>query len=115
MAAVVPAGDEGPDPLAQPEHRGDVGPVQGLALVDPELDLDEVQPGRRGEGEVHLEYDIGGQPGLHFGGLVHRVVIHHQMQLLVGVSPGDLLPERHELLAPVPRLARGCGKTGGHL
>ncbi|MDN5683695.1 hypothetical protein, partial [Corynebacterium glyciniphilum] len=36
VAAIVPAGDEGPDPLVQLGHRNDVGPMQGLAFDEPE-------------------------------------------------------------------------------
>lgn len=39
---------------------------------------------------------------------MHRIVVHHRVQLLIWVGPGNLLQEHQERLAPVPRLA-GCG------
>ena len=48
---------------------------------------------------------LSASQALTFGVLVGGVVVHHQMQLAVGVGPGDLLEERQELLVPVPLLA----------
>lgn len=42
MAAVIPVGNEGPDPFVQLGHRGDIGPVQGLTSDDAEPDFHEV-------------------------------------------------------------------------
>lgn len=36
VAAIVPAGDAGPDPLVRLGHRNDDGPMQGLAFDEPE-------------------------------------------------------------------------------
>jgi hypothetical protein len=43
---------------------------------------------------------------LDVGVLVGGVVVHHQVQLAVGMGTGDLLEERQELLVPVAGLAR---------
>ena len=46
---------------------------------------------------------VRGQPGLDLRVLVGGVVVHDQMQLLVGVGAGDVPEEDQELLVPVPR------------
>jgi hypothetical protein len=85
--------------------------VDGLAFDDAEPDLDEVEPGPRGRGEVGVDSGVvGGEPVANFDTLVGGVVVHHQVQLAavagVGVGPGYLLEERQELLVTVARLAR---------
>src|SRR5512135_322921 len=68
-----------------------------------------------GGGEVHMDLRVSGQPGFHLGVLVRGVVVHHQVQLDVGVGAGDLLEEGQELLVPVARLERRGHLPGGHL
>jgi len=55
-------------------------------------------PRSGGRGEVELHAWIGGQPGLDLGSRVGGVVVHDQVQLAVGVGPGDVLAEGQELL-----------------
>lgn len=66
-------------------------------------------------GEVHLESRVLGQSDLHNGGFVHGVVVHHKVQLPLGLGPCDLLQEGQELPAPVPGLARRGHMAGGDL
>jgi hypothetical protein len=113
VAAVVPAGDEGAGPLVELGHRGDVGPIRGQTLDDLEPNFDQVEPGGRGRCEAHPEPRVGGQSRLHLRRLLRRIVVHHQVRTLIRVDPGDLFEEGHELLAPVPRLARGGDMAGG--
>ena len=55
---------------------------------------------------MHVDPWVGRQPGLHLRVLVGGVVVHHQVQLDVGVGPGHVLEERQELLMPVLLLAQ---------
>jgi uncharacterized protein (DUF427 family) len=66
---------------------------QGLAAGDRKETLDQVQPRRRGRGEVQPDPGVAGQPGLDGGVLVGGVVVHHHMQLPSRVRPGDQLEE----------------------
>lgn len=55
MVAVVPAGDELADLGIEVFHAGEVAAADGLAVDDPEPNLDEVQPGPNDQGDVHVE------------------------------------------------------------
>jgi hypothetical protein len=66
--------------------------VDGLAFDDGEPDLDQVQPGSGGQGEVDADPGVAGEPGPHVRVLVGGIVVHHQVQLTVGVGPGDGRP-----------------------
>ena len=46
--------------------------------------LDHVEPRTAGRREVHVETGMTGQPLLHFGMLVGRVVIGDQVKFLAG-------------------------------
>jgi hypothetical protein len=50
--AVVPAVDEGADLGVELADGAEAAAVDGLAFDDAEPDLDQVQPGARGRGEV---------------------------------------------------------------
>jgi hypothetical protein len=56
-------------------------------------------------GEVDLDPRLRGQPGAELDALVGGVVVHHQVQLALGIGPGHMLEEREELLVAVPVLA----------
>ena len=51
---------------------------------------------------MHLHPRVRRQPVADLDALVRGVVVHHQVQLLVGIGPGDLLEEPQELLVAVP-------------
>src|SRR5262245_18162787 len=89
--------------------------ANGLTLDDAEPDLDEVEPGRRGRGEVHAHARVGLQPASHLDAFVCRVMVHHQVQLTVGAGPGNLHEEAQELVVAMPRLAAGGNLAGSDL
>jgi hypothetical protein len=64
---------------------------------------------------VDVDPGVRCQPGLAFGVLVGGVVVHDQMQLLVGVAAGEVAEKDQELLVPVPRLATTGDLTGSDL
>ena len=47
--------------------------------------------------------------------LVGRVIVHDQMQLLIGVAAGEVAQEDQELLVPVPWLAQAGDLAGSDL
>src|SRR6476660_9251885 len=49
-----------------------------------------------------------------FGPLVGGVVVHHQMQILVGIGPGQVFEEGEELLVAVALLAQPGHLPGGN-
>lgn len=93
MLAAIPAGDEGPDLVVQVPHRGEHSTADRLAFDDAEPDLDQVQPGPRRRGEVSMDPGVRGQPVTDLDTLVGGVVVHDQVQFLVGVGPGHVLEE----------------------
>ncbi|GMA38617.1 hypothetical protein GCM10025883_06620 [Mobilicoccus caccae] len=54
---------------------------------------------------MDVDAGVGAQPVTDLDLLVRGVVIHHQVQLAVGVGLGDLLEEGQELLVAMPGLA----------
>ena len=54
---------------------------------------------------MHSDTRIYGEPVEDFLLLVGRVVVQHQAQLLIGISPGDVLEEGQEFLMTVTRFA----------
>lgn len=99
LAAVVPACDEGADLADQLADGGEGAAVDGLAFDDAEPDLDHAQRRPGGRGQVHVDPRVGRQPGLDPGVFVGGVVVHHQVQLAVGVGAGDVPQEGQELCA----------------
>jgi hypothetical protein len=96
-------------------HRWEAAAVDGLLLGDGEPDLDQVQPRPAGRGEVDLDPGIRGQPGLHLRMLVRRIVVHHQVQIDVGIGGGEMAQEGQELLVAMSRLAYSGDLPGGDL
>lgn len=86
--------------------------MDGLAFDDAEPDLDEVEPGRRGGGEVHVDAWIDGEPLADFDAFVGSVVVHHQMQVLVGVRAREVPEETQEFLMPVAVLTDAGNLAG---
>ena len=68
---------------------------------DAEPDLDEVQPRSRWWGEVDVDPGVRREPGFHLGMFVGGIVVHDQVQLLVGIAAGQVAQEDQELLVPV--------------
>ena len=115
LAAFVPAVDERRNRLDQVGDRVEGAAADGLAGDDPEEDLDHVQPGPAGWGEVQGDPRVAGQPGLHRRMLVRGVVVTYHVQPHPRVGLGDLLEEAQELLVAVARLAQLLDAAGGHL
>jgi hypothetical protein len=68
-------------------------------------DLDYVQPGSTGGGEVQRDPRVALQPGAHRGVGAGAVVATDDVQLLARACRGDLLGELEELLMAVPGIA----------
>ena len=115
VAVLVPAVDEGADLGVEVLDGGEDSSVDGRTVDDGEEDLDHVEPGGAGGGEVDVGAGVGLQPGAHLGGLVGCVVVHHQVQLVVGVGARDLAQEDEQLGTAVAGLAGGCDAAGGDL
>src|SRR5690242_4394942 len=113
--ALVPAGDEGADLDHQVADRGEAATADRLAFDDAKPDLDQVQPRPGRRGEVNLDPRVRRQPGADLDALVRGVVVHHEMQLDVGVGPGYVLEEGEELLVTVPLLAQSGNRPGRDL
>lgn len=115
VAALVPAVDEGADLGVEVLDGGEDSSADGRTVDDGEEDLDHVEPGGAGGGEVDVDARVGLRPGAHLGGLVGCVVVHHQVQLVVGVGAHDLAQEDEQLGTAVAGLAGGCDAAGGDL
>src|SRR4051812_27526492 len=115
VLAVVPAGDERLDLGGQVADRGEAAAADGLAFDDAEPDLDHVQPGSGGGGEVDVDPRVRREPVADLDSFVGGVVVHHQVQLPVGVGAGDVFEEGEELLVPVTVLAHSGDLAGGDL
>src|ERR1700678_1964437 len=113
MAAVVPAVDEVLDGSDEVADAGEASAADGLAGDDPEEDLDHVEPGPGGRGEVQGDPGVPCQPGLHVGMLAGGVVTGHDVQLPARVGPRDLAEEPQELLVAVPGAASVGDLAGG--
>ena len=96
FAALVPAVDEPGDGFDQLADRAEGAAANGLSGDDPEEDLDHVQPGAGGRGEVQADPRVAGQPGVHGGVFVGGVVVTHEVQLLSRIGLGDLFEEAQE-------------------
>ena len=62
---------------------------------------------------MHVDPRVGGEPVADLDALVGGLVVHHQVQLAVGVGTGDLAQEPQELLVAVAGLAAGGDRAGG--
>ena len=61
MAAVVPTVDEGADLDHEIADGWEAAAVDGLAFDDGEPDLNQIQPGSGGRGEVDVEPEVTGR------------------------------------------------------
>ncbi len=78
--------------------------------------IHHVQPAAAGRGEVQLDSEVPGQPGLDVGVLVGGVVVADHVQGDPGVGAGDSLEERQEARIPLnyPHdFNEGTGPLGG--
>ena len=81
---LVVARDEGVDRRAQLGYRGEAGTLKRAAAEDREPDLDLVEPGSVGRGEVEVNVVVPGQPQIPLG-LVGLEVVENDVDLLVWV------------------------------
>src|SRR5664280_1668568 len=81
---------------------------EDLPFEDAEPDLDLVEPGGVGWGEVEVDVPMAGQPAVVLG-LVGTEVVEHDvdLQLRVGMGDEDLVHEVEELAPPAPRVVAG--------
>ena len=64
---------------------------------------------------MDMDSGVRCEPGLHLRMLVGGVIVHDQVQLLVGVAAGEVAEEDQELLVPVPWFAHAGDLAGGDL
>jgi hypothetical protein len=102
------------DRVDQVADRGEAAAADGLAGDDREEDLDQVQPGSRGRGEVHGDPGVLCQPGGHPRVFVGGVVVGHDVQRHPWVGLGDLFEAAQELIGSVPQVAGVGDHPGGH-
>ena len=81
---LVVARDEGVDRRAQLGHRGEAGTLKRAAAEDREPDLDLVEPGSVGRGEVEVEPLVSEEPALHERRLVHGQVVEDDVHVQLG-------------------------------
>lgn len=89
------------DRVGQFAHGGEAAIPDSLRHITEET-FDQVEPGRRGGREVHVEPGVFGQPCLDLGMLVRGVVVRDQMDgQVLGCLPVDLPEEGQPFLMPV--------------
>ena len=108
MASVVPAVDEVLDGGGQVLDGGEAAAADGLAGDDAEEDLDHVQPGRRGRGEVRGDPGVLRQPRRHVLALAGAVVVGDDAQRDARVRLRDLAQEREEWTSRLRTAPRPC-------
>ena len=106
--------DKGVDGLAQLPDRGEAGAFEGAPGEDREPDLDLVEPGRMGRGEVEVDVLVAGPPAIALG-LVGPQVVEDDVDLLVGIAGDHLVHEVEELGAPPAPGVLGLDLAGGDL
>ena len=82
VAALVPAVDEGADLGVEVLDGGEDSSADGRTVDDGEEDLDHVEPGGAGGGEVDVDARVGLQPGAHLE--VFPPTLSSQLTELVG-------------------------------
>ncbi len=95
------------DRLFKSRHAPECSASDALGRDLPEEPLDQVQPRSTRGREVHVVTRPAGEPALNPRRLVRTVVIHHQMDLGLGLARllVNELQELEEFLMPVPPVA----------
>ncbi len=106
--------DEMVDVLAQLGDGGERGAAQGLTFQDGEPDLDLIEPGRPGRGEVEMYVLVSREPAVVLG-LVGVEVVKHDVDLLARIGDDDGVHEGGELDAPPALFVRHADLAAGHL
>src|ERR1044071_6857527 len=112
--AGVVAADEIIDVAPELLNVGEAGGGQGAALEDGEPDLDLVEPGTVGRGEVQADVGMAGEPALALG-LVGRKIVEDDVDLLARIGRDEAVHEVKELDAPAPLVMAGSDLAGEHV
>ena len=112
--ASIVAGDEVIDVGPELLDAGETGGGKGIALQDGKPDLDLVEPGAVGRGEVKADVAVAGEPAIALG-LVGRKVVEDDVDFLARIGRDNAVHEVEELDAPPPLLVGGRHFAGGHL
>ena len=111
-AGVVVVG-EAEDPLLELGNGGEGAAADGLPGDDVEPDLDLVEQGGVGGGEMEMVAGPGGEPALDAGVLVGAVVVDHEVDIEVRGHVGIDVPEEAQEFLAAARLALGEDLAGG--
>ena len=110
----VVAGDEVIDVVPELVDIGEAGAGEGAALEDGEPDLDLVEPGAVGRGEMEADVWVAGEPAFALG-LVDRKIVEDDVDLLAWIGGDDAVHEIEELDAPATLVMAGSDVAGEHV
>src|SRR5260370_42401548 len=103
----VVAGDEVIDVVPELVDIGEAGAGEGAALEDGEPDLDLVEPGAVGRGEIEADVWVAGEPAFALG-LVGRKIVEDDVDLLTWIGGRRrLIEQRQNPLVAVASVTRG--------
>jgi hypothetical protein len=114
VSVLVIRRNEGVDLIAHLLWRGEAGAGQGSAGEDGEPDLDLVEPGGVGWGEVKTDAFVVRQPPIIFG-LVRVEIVQNDVDFAARVVGDDAVHEIQELDPPAALVMAGLDHSGGHL
>src|SRR4029077_188934 len=97
--ARVVAVDESIDVIPELLDIGEGSAGQGVALENREPDLDLVEPGAVGRGEVEADIGMAGQPAITLG-FVGREFVENKVFFLAGMVGDDAVHEVEKLDTP---------------
>ena len=110
----VVAGDEVIDVVPELVDIGEAGAGEGAALEDGEPDLDLVEPGAVGRGEMEADVWVAGEPAFALG-LVGRKIVEDDVDLLAWIGGDDAVHEIEELDAPATLVVAGSDVAAEHV
>ena len=113
---LVVGGGEPLDRVAHLPRRRGARSAEGRPFEEAEPDLDLVEPGGVGRGEVEVDVPMTGQPAVVLG-LVGSEVVEHDVDLQIGVrmSGEDVVHEVEELAPPAAGVVAGLDEPARHL
>ena len=109
--AGIVAGDEVIDVVPELVDVGEAGLGERTTLQDREPDLDLVEPGAVGRGEVKANVRVADAPSLALG-LMGREIVEDDMDLLARIGGDDAVHEVEELDAPAALVMAGGDLAG---
>ena len=110
----VVAGDEVIDVVPELVDIGEAGAGEGAALEDGEPDLDLVEPGAVGRGEIEADVWVSGEPAFALG-LVGRKIVEDDVDLLAWIGGDDAVHDIEEVDAPATLVMAGSDVAGEHV